>query len=329
MRRRDFITLLGSAAVWPCASLAQRPERARRIVVLLGNAEDDPNGKIYSDAFRQSLQELGWTEGRNVRIDYRWAAGRPDRASAYATEVTALAPDLVLANGTQVVAALQKVTRNIPIVFVVVADPVGAGFVKELSHPGGNITGFSTFEPQIGGKWLELLKEARPSLKGAAVIWDPTFRAFAKVWNAIENSAPKMNVQAMSVSLRDPTDDIEPILSKFAREVEGGVIVLPTPTNATARERIFSLVARYRLPAIYPFRYYATDGGLMSYGFDTVDLYRRSASYVDRVLKGEQPADLPVQAPTKFEFVINLRAAAALGLTVPPSLLARADEVIE
>lgn len=329
MRRRDFITLLGSAVVWPSASLAQRSDRVRRIVVLLGNAEDDPNGKIYSDAFRQSLQELGWTEKRNVRIEYRWAAGRPDLATAYAVEVAALAPDLVLANGTQVVAALQKVTRDIPIVFVVVADPVGAGFVKEFSRPAGNITGFSTFESQIGGKWLELLKEASPSLKSVAVIWDPSFQAFAKVWSAIENSAPKMNVEARSVSLRDPADDIEPILSKFARELEGGVIVLPTPANAAARERIFSLVARYRLPAVYPFRYYATDGGLMSYGFDTVDLYRRSASYVDRILKGEKPADLPVQMPTKYELVINLKTAKKLGLTVAPSLLARADEVIE
>jgi ABC-type uncharacterized transport system substrate-binding protein len=297
--------------------------------VLLGNTENDSLGKAYSDAFRQGLQGLGWSEGRNVRIDYRWAAGSPERASAYAMEVATQAPDAVLANGTQVLTALQKATRNIPIVFVVVADPVGAGFVKDLSHPGGNITGFSTFEPEIGGKWLELLKEIQPSLQRVAGIGDPTFKAFVKVWRVIESSAPKLNVQVTSISFRDPTDNIEPVLAKFARELGGGLIVLPTPTNASARDRIFSLASRHRLSAVYPFRYYATGGGLMSYGFDTVDLFRRSASYVDRILRGERPADLPVQAPVKFELVINRKTAKALDLTVPPSLIARADEVIE
>ncbi len=329
MKRREFITLLGGAASWPLAARAQQSERMRHIVVLMGNAENDPNGKAYTGAFRQSLQKLGWIEGRNVRIDYRWSAGKPDRANANARELATLAPDAVLANGTLVLTALQRTTRSIPIVFVVVADPVGGGFVKSLSHPGGNITGFSTFEPEIGGKWLELLKEMKPDLRRVAGIWDPAFKGFATIWSAIESSAPRLNVQVTSIRLHDQSDDIESALAVFARELGGGLIVLPTPANASARDRIYSLAVRHRLPAVYPFRYFATDGGLMSYGFDTVDLYRRSASYVDRILKGEKPADLPVQAPTKYELVINLKTAKALGLTVPPSLLARADEVIE
>jgi putative ABC transport system substrate-binding protein len=330
MQRRKFITFVGGAAVaWPLVVRAQRSERVRRIVVLMGNAENDPNGKAYTGAFRQRLKELGWTEGRNIRIDYRWAAGRPDRANAYAMEVATLAPDVVLANGTQVLTALQRATQTIPIVFVVVADPVGAGLVKGPSHPGGNLTGFSTFEPEIGGKWLELLKEIKPGLQRVAGIWDPAFKGFATIWRVIESSAPRLNVRVTSISLRDPNDDIEPVLAVFARELGIGLIVLPTPANASARGRIFSLAARYRLPAIYPFRYFATGGGLMSYGFDTVDIFRQSASYVDRILKGERPADLPVQAPTKYELVVNLKTAKELGLTVPPSLLARADEVIE
>jgi putative ABC transport system substrate-binding protein len=330
MKRREFITVIGGVvAAWPLAVRAQQSERVRRIVMLMGNSENDPNGKVYTGAFRQSLQELGWYEGRNIGMEYRWAAGKPDRANAYATELATLAPDVVIANGTQLLTALQRATRNIPIVFVVVADPIGAGLVKSLSHPGGNITGFSTFEPEIGSKWLELLKEINPDLQRVAGIWDPTFKGFAKIWRVIESSAPKLNLQITSISLRDPTDDIESALAVFAQGLGSGLIVLPTPANASARDRIFSLAARHRLPAVYPFRYYATGGGLMSYGFDTVDLFRRSASYVDRILKGERPADLPVQAPTKYELVINLKTAKALGLTVSPSLLARADEVIE
>ena len=330
MQRREFITLLGgAAATWPLNARAQQPDRMRRIGVLMGNAENDPDGRAATDAFRQSLQELGWTEGRNIRIEKRWAAGKLDRARTYAAELATLVPDVVLANGTQVLTALRQATRSIPIVFVVVADPVGAGFVQDLAHPGGNITGFSTFEPEIGGKWLELLKEINPGLQRVAGILDPAFKGFADIWRVIESSAPRLDVQVTSVTLHDPTDNIESAFVMFARELGGGLIVLPTPANANARDRIFSLAARYRLPAVYPFRYYATGGGLMSYGFDTLDLYRRSASYVDRILKGEKPADLPVQAPTKYETVINLKTAKALGLTVPPTLLARADEVIE
>jgi putative ABC transport system substrate-binding protein len=329
MRRRDFITWAGGAAAWPFAARAQQPGGVRRIVMLMGNAENDPNGPAFTGAFRQSLQDLGWTEGRNIRIDNRWAAGKPDRALTYASEVATLAPDLVLANGTQVLTALQRATRRIPIVFVVVADPVGAGFVKNLAHPGGNITGFSTFEPEIGSKWLGLLKEIKPGLRRVAGIWDPSFKGFATIWRVIESSALRLDMQATSITLRNPTDDIESPLAVFTRQPGGGMIVLPTPTNANVRDRIFALAAHYRLPAVYPFRYFATDGGLMSYGFETLDLFRRSASYVDRILKGEKPADLPVQAPTKYELIINLKTAKALDLSVPPSMLARADEVIE
>ena len=256
-------------------------------------------------------------------------AGAPDRARAYAAELVALSPDAILANGTPALAALHRATSSIPVVFVVVTDPVGAGFVQSQARPGGNITGFSTFEPEIGGKWLELLKEITPSLRRVAGILDPAFKGFAAVWRAVESLAPRLGVQVASVSLRDATDDIESALALFAQEPGGGLIVLPTAINNIARDRIFSLAARHRLPTVYPFRHYATGGGLMSYGFDTPDLFRRGASYVDRILKGEKPTDLAVQAPTKYELVINLKTAKALGLTVPPTLLARADEVIE
>jgi putative ABC transport system substrate-binding protein len=330
MRRRNFIALLGGAAVaWPLAARAQQGEGVRRIGMLIANAESDPEGQIRAAAFRQDLQKLGWTEGRNIRIDYRWGAGEPDRARAYAAELMALAPDVIVANGTLASTALQRATRSIPVVFVVVIDPVGAGLVESLAHPGGNITGFATFEPEIGGKWLELLTEISPGLRRIAGILDPTFLGFATVWRVIESIAPRFRLGVTSVVHRDPDDDIEAAVAAFAQEPGGGLIVLPTPANNISRERIISLAARHRLPAVYPFRLYATDGGLMSYGFDSFDLFRRGASYVDRILKGEKPADLPVQAPTKYELVINLKTAKALGLEVPPTLLARADEVIE
>jgi putative ABC transport system substrate-binding protein len=329
MRRRELIAALSAAVAWPLAANAQLGERMRRIFMLMGTTENDPDGQAATRAFRKSLEILGWTEGQNVRIDYRWAAGNLDRARAYATEAAALAPDVIITNGTQMLAAAQFATGTIPIVFVVVANPVGAGFVQNLAHPEANITGFSTFEPEIGGKWLELLKEIQPGLRRAAGIFDPSFMGFAEIWQVIETLAPKSGVQVTSIALHNPTDDIEPALAKFAQEPSGGLIVLPTPVNSSARDRIFALAARYRLPAVYPFRYYATGGGLMSYGFDTLDLYRRSAAYVDRILKGEKPSNLPVQAPTKYQLVINLKTAKAIGLTVPPTLLTRADEVIE
>ena len=329
MKRRNFITLLGGAAAWPVASRGQQPERMRRIGVLVAYAESDPEAQARIAAFRQGLRELGWTEGRNLRMELGWGTGDPDRARTLATELISLAPDVIVAHGTPALTALYRATRTIPVVFVSVIDPVGAGYVQSLAQPGGNITGFSTFEPEIGGKWLELLKEIAPGVSRVAGILDPGFKGFAGVWGAIENMAPRLGLQLTNLPFQAPTDDLESAVARFAQELGGGLIVLPTALNAVQRNRIFSSAARGGLPAMYAFRFYATDGGLMSYGIDTVDLFRRSAFYVDRILKGEKPADLPVQAPTKFEMVINLKTARALGLNVSPMLLARADEVIE
>jgi putative ABC transport system substrate-binding protein len=328
--RRHFVCLLGGAmAAWLPTARAQQAGHVRRLAVVTVNAENDPDGQLRVATFRQSLQQLGWIEGQNIRIDYRWGVGTPERARVYAEELLSLKPDAILANGSPATAALQRATRSTPIVFVVVTDPVGAGFVQSQARPGGNITGFSTFEPEIGGKWLELLKEITPNLRRVAGISDPAFKAFAAVWRTIENLAPQSGIQATNVIYRNTSDDLESALAEFGREPGGGLIVLPTAINNFARNRIFSFAASHRLPAVYPFRHFATDGGLMSYGFDPPDLYRRGASYIDRILKGEKPADLPVQAPTKYELVINLKTAKALGLEVPPMLLARADEVIE
>jgi putative tryptophan/tyrosine transport system substrate-binding protein len=321
--------LLSGAAAWPLAARAQQDERVRRIGVLFGNSESDPEGQSRAAAFRQDLQKLGWTEHRNLRIDYRWGAGEYERARAYAAELVALAPDVIVANGTPASIAMQRATGSIPVVFVVVVDPVGAGLIQSLARPGGNITGFATFEPEIGGKWLELLKEISPGLRRVAVIQDPQFLGFAALSGAIERLAPTFGFDVTSLVHRDSSEDLESAIAAFAQEPGGGLIVLPTTLNNVSRHRIFSLAARHRLPAVYPFRHYARDGGLMSYGFDSFDLFRRGASYVDRILKGEKPGDLPVQSPVKFELVINLKAAKPLGLAVPPILLARADEVIE
>jgi putative ABC transport system substrate-binding protein len=301
MRRRAFITLLGgAAAAWPIAARAQQPERMRLIGVLAAYAESDPEAHARIAAFLQGLRELGWTEGRNLRVELRWGTGDPDRAQSFATELISLAPDVIVVHGTPALTALHRATRTIPVVFVSVIDPVGAGYVQSLALPGGNITGFSTFEPEIGGKWLELLKEIAPGLRRMAGILDPSFSGFAGVWSAIENTAPRFGLEVKSIPFHAPADDLESAVTRFAQEPGGGLIVLPTALNAVQRNRIFSSAARGRLPAMYAFRFYATDGGLMSYGIDTVDLFRRSASYVDKILKGEKPADLPVQAPTKF-----------------------------
>jgi ABC-type uncharacterized transport system substrate-binding protein len=330
MRRRDFIGIIGNTAIaWPLAARAQQFVRMRRVGVLVAYAENDPEAETRVSAFRQGLRELGWTDGDNLRIELRWGTGDPVRAQTFATELISLAPDVIVAHGTPALAALHRATRTIPIVFVSVIDPVGAGYVQGLAVPGGNITGFSTFEPEIGGKLLELLKEVAPGLRRVAGILDPDFKGFAGVWSAIENVAPRFGLEVNNLPFHAPTDDLESAVARFAQEPGGGLIVLPTALNAIERSRIFSSAARGRLPAMYAFRFYATDGGLMSYGVDTVDLFRRSASYVDRVLKGGKPADLPVQAPTKFEMVINLKTAKALGLTVPASLLATADEIIQ
>jgi putative tryptophan/tyrosine transport system substrate-binding protein len=327
VKRREFIALLAAAA-WPLAARAQ-PGRMRRIGVLMAYDESDPEAQARINAFRQSLRELGWMEDHNIRMEYRWGTGDPDRARTFVAELISQAPDVIVAHGTPALTALHRATRTIPVVFVSVIDPVGAGYVQSLALPGDNITGFSTFEPEIGGKWLELLKEIAPGLRRVAGILDPSFRGFAGVWGAIENMAPRFGLEVTSLLFHAPTDDLESAVSKFGEEPGGGLIVLPTAINAVQRNRIFALAARNRLPAIYAFRFYATDGGLMSYGIDTVDLFRRSASYVDRILKGEKPANLPLQAPTKFEMVINLKTAGALRLDVPPMLLARAEEVIE
>jgi putative tryptophan/tyrosine transport system substrate-binding protein len=330
IHRREFMTLLGgAAAAWPLAARAQQPDRMRRIGVLMAYAEGDPEAQARIGAVQQGLRELGWTEGRNLRMEIRWGTGDPDRARSSATELISLEPDVIVAHGTPALGALHRATRTIPVVFVSVIDPVGAGYVQSLALPGGNITGFSTFEPEIGGKWLELLKEIAPGLSRVAGILDPGFKGFAGVWGAIENMAPRFGLKVTNLHFQAPTDDFESAVETFAQEPRGGLIVIPTALNAVQRNRIIASAARSSLPAMYAFRFYATDGGLMSYGIDTVDLFRRSASYVNRILKGEKPADLPVQAPTKFEMVINLKTAKALGLGIPPTIIARADEVIE
>jgi len=325
-RRRDFIVALGGMAVWP---LAARAQQLRLIGVLAAYGESDPEAQARVAAFRQGLEGLGWKEGHNIQMEYRWGAGDPDRARTFASELVSLKPDVILAHGTPALTALHGVTRTIPVVFVSVIDPVGAGYVQSLARPGANITGFSTFEPEIGGKWLELLTEIAPNLHRVAGISDPAFQGFAGVWHAIEMLAPRFGLEVTSVSFHAVADDLEAAVAAFAREGGGGLVVLPTALNAVHRHRIISAAARNQLPAIYGFRFYATDGGLVSYGMDTVDLFRRGASYIDRILKGENPAELPVQAPIKFELVINLKTAKSLGINVPLQLQQRADEVIE
>ena len=330
MRRREFITLIGgAAAAWPLAARAQQGGRPRRIGMLILYAEDDPRGRARVTMFHEGLRQLGWAESQNLSLDHRWGIGDADRARTAASEIVALAPDVIIANGTPALAALHRMTDSIPIVFITVTDPVGAGYVRSLNLPGGNITGFSTFEPEIGGKWLELITEAAPSVRRVAIILDPPFRGFAAIGHAIERMAPGFGLGLTPVALHDARDDIESEIAAFAREPGGGLIVFPTAMNSVHRDRIISLAARYRLPAVYPFTFYCNEGGLLCYGFDADDIWRRSASYVHRILRGEKPADLPVQAPTKFELAINLKTTKALGLEIPPSLLARADEVIE
>ena len=328
MRRREFITLLGGAAAWPLAVRAQQPERMRRIAMLTNAAANDPDAQAENSAFLQGLQQLGWTDGRNVRIDTRWAAGDPAQARKYAAELVALEPDVLLGAGTTVLGLLLQATRRVPIVFVQVTDPVGGGFVDSLARPGGNATGFTQFEYSMSGKWLELLKEIAPSVTRVAVLRNPTITSGVGQFGAIQSVAPSLGVELRPIDVRD-ANLIEREVAAFAGVSNGGLVV---PTGGRAilhRDLIITLAARHRLPAVYPLRFFATSGGLISYGPNLIDLYRRAAGYVDRILKGEKPADLPVQAPTKFDLVINLKTARALGLSVPPSLLARADEVIE
>jgi ABC-type uncharacterized transport system substrate-binding protein len=326
MRRREFIALLGSTAVgWPLVARAQQPERMRRIGVLMNLAADDPEGQARSAAFLHALQQLGWSDGRNVRIDYRWAAGDAAHFRRYTEELLALAPDVILAASTPSVQALQQATRAVPIVFAIVADPVGAGFVDSLARPGGNVTGFTPFEYGISGKWLELLKEVVPRVTRVAVLRDLTI-GLGQL-GAIQSVAPSLGVELTPIGLGNP-GQIERTVAAFARSSNGGLIVTASTSAIIHRELITTLAARNKLPAVYYERFFVAGGGLMSYGPDFRDQFRRAAGYVDRVLKGEKPADLPVQAPTKYQLVINLKAAKALGLEVPATLLAR-DEVIE
>ena len=330
MRRRDFIRGLGgAAATWPLAVRAQQDERVRRIGVLVASPADDAEWQARVAAFKEGLAQLGWTEGRNVRIDTRWASTNADDLRKHAAELAASTPDvLVGASGTTTVAALLQATRTVPIVFAIVVDPVGAGFVASLARPGGNATGFTMFEYGMSGKWLELLKQIAPGVTRAAVLRDPAIASGIGQFGAVQAVAPSLRVELSPVDVRD-APEIERAVTAFAGIENGGLVVTASPSGTVHRELIIALAARHKLPAVYWQRFYVASGGLMSYGPDLLDQYGRAAGYVDRILKGEKPADLPVQAPTKYELVINLKTAKALGLTVPPTVLARADEVIE
>jgi putative ABC transport system substrate-binding protein len=329
MRRREFIASLGgAAAVWPRPARAQQPEQMRRVGILLNAAENDPKFQTWVGAFLQALAALGWTNGRNVRIDTRWAGGNAAEVRRHAAELAALGPDVILAHGTSTVAPLLQATRTVPIVFPVIADPVGAGFVDSLARPGGNATGFMEFEYSMGGKWLELLKEIAPSMKRAAVLRDPNQGSGTSQFAAIQAVAPSLKVEVTPVGLRD-TGEIERAVSAFARSPNGGLIVTGGAATVLHSNLIVTLAARHRLPAVYNERSFVAASGLISYGPDFINMYRQAAGYVDRILKGEKPADLPVQAPTKFELVVNRKTAEALGIAIPQSILLRADEVIE
>jgi len=328
MRRREFITLIGGAAASPLAARAQQPERVRRIGVLVPGLAADLEYQNRIAAFQQGLQGLGWIDGRNARIDYRWGGGDADRIRNYAAELVALAPDVIFAVASSAMGALQQVTRTVPIVFATVADPVGAGYVDSLARPGGNVTGFLLFEYGIAGKWLELLKQTVPAVTRAAVIRDPNTSPGIGQWAVIQAMAPSLGVELSLINIRDAAG-IERDITAFARSPNSGLIVTGTPLATQHRELIIRQAGDHKLPAVYYERYFVVSGGLISYGPHMIDQYRRAAGYVDRILKGEKPADLPVQAPTKYELVINLKTAKALDIVVPPALLARADEVIE
>ena len=330
MRRRQFITAFAGAAVaWPVMVRAQQPERLRRIGVITSVAADDPETYARMGAFHQGLQEAGWILGSNVQIEYRWGdPGDAERIRQYSAELVGLSPDVILAVGVSTVGPLQRATRTVPIIFVQVTDPVSAGFVASLARPGGNATGFATYEFGISAKWLELLKEIAPSLTRVSVLRDPTLATGIGLLAAMQGAAQALRVDLSPVGVGD-AGEIERAVIAFAREPNGGLIVLPGPLTTLHRKLISTLAARHKLPAVYSNRFYVAAGGLISYGPDFVDQYRRAAAYVDRILKGEKPADLPVQAPTKYELVINLKTAKALGLDVPATVLARADDVIE
>jgi len=328
MQRREFITLVGGAvAAWPLASHAQQPERVRRIGVLNSLAEDDPESVTRRAAFEQAIKELGWTIGGNLRIEYRWARNDFELIRRFAAELVALAPDVILTSGSIVVEPTIRATRNIPIVFLQVIDPVGSGLIESMAHPGGNVTGFTQFEYSLAGKWLELLTEIAPDVSRVAVLRDATRGPGIGQFAVIQAMARPNRVELSPINAGDPAE-MERGIAAFARTPKAGLVVTVGGT-AVRRDVIVAAAAKYRLPAIYPYRYFVSDGGLISYGPDTIEPYVRAASYVDRILKGEKPANLPAQAPTKYQLAINLKTAKALGLTVPPSLLARADELIE
>ena len=328
-RRRDFIALLGGAAAsWPLGARAQQSNRLRLVGVLFAMAPSDPEAEMRVKAFETGLRELGWVEGRNMRLEYRWAPRDPGLLLSQASELVGLGPDVILATSTPVAAALRQ-GNPLPVVFVQVIDPIGNGFVQNLARPGGNLTGFTSFEFTVGSKWLEALKHVAPAVQRVALIFNPDTAPFAHLfWQPVVEAAPAFDVEPIQTPVRD-AGEIKHTLETFAREANGGLMVLPDVSTTNYRDLIIALAARHRLPAIYPFWFFAASGGLMTYGSDLADVYRRAASYVDRILKGAAPGDLPVQAPSKFELVINLKTANALGLTVPPLWLGRADEVIE
>ena len=329
MRRRAFIMLLGGAAAWPLAARAQQPEQMRRVGVLMGWPESDAVAQGQVAAFRAGLQGLGWTEGRNIRFDYRWAALDAEAMHRFAKELIALKPDLILSQTTPSTATLLQHTRTIPIIFGVASDPIGSGFVASLARPGGNVTGFITIEGSLGGKWLELLKEIAPRITRVVAMFNPAAAPYAEIYmSPFKSAAQSFGVEGSAAAVQD-TSEIESVVSALAREPNGGLIVMPDSFTLAHRVEITSLAARYRLPAVYPYRFFAEVGGLLSYGDDWTDNFRRAATYADRILKGDKPSELPVQAPVKFELVVNLKTAKALGLDVPPLLQQRADEVIE
>jgi putative tryptophan/tyrosine transport system substrate-binding protein len=327
MRRREFIAGLGSTAAWPLAALAQQEGRMRRIGVLLSLVADDPESQVRLAALLQGLQELGWTVGRNVQIDFRWSTDDASR-KRYAAELVALRPDVILAQSGVVAGALQQMTRTVPIVFVGAIDPVGAGLVASLAHPGSNATGFASYEFSLAAKWLELLKDIAPRVRRVAILRDPAVPAGSAPFGAIQTRASSLRVEGIPIDTRD-AGELERAVTDFAQKPDGGLILVAPAFVANYPDLIVTLAARYRLPAIYPIRRFVDKGGLISYGPHIIDQYRRAASYIDRVLRGEKPAELPVQAPVKYELVINLNTAKALGLTVPETLLATADEVIQ
>jgi putative tryptophan/tyrosine transport system substrate-binding protein len=329
VKRRAFITLIGGAAAWPLAARAQQGDRVRRLGVLIGNAEDDPEMAPRIAAFEQGLAKLGWRNAGNIRIDYRFAGGDVERMRKSAAELVALAPDILLAGNTPTLRALRQQTQTIPTVFVSVSDPIGSGFVASLANPGGNVTGFITVEPGLAGKWLSILKEIAPSLQRAAVIFNPETAPYSGLFvRAAEAAAATLGVAVIASPAHDEAQ-IEAAFARLQREAGGGVIVMPDIFTTVHRKQIIALAAKQRLPALYPYRFFVNEGGLVSYGIDLLDLYRPAAVYIDRILRGAKPADLPVQAASKFELVVNLNTAKALGLEVPLSLMIRADEMIE